>query len=93
MWFFWEKQRRLLRGGVSVLGLERWAGRKLEEKRRKVLRQGNGKQVYSRNVKSGLAEITSPTYGPDGNILPEARVGSSLSGVLGSALNSLNDPG
>lgn len=32
MWFLWENQGRLLRGGVSVLGLEWWTGSKLEEK-------------------------------------------------------------
>lgn len=75
-----------------MLGLERRTGHKLE-KWRNVLRQGNNKQIYSRNVKSGLVGITSPPVDLDRNVLPEARVGSSLTGVLSSAFNSLSDLG
>lgn len=48
----------------DVLGLEGATGRKLQGKVRKVLRQENSKQVCSRDGKSGLVEITSPTYLP-----------------------------
>lgn len=64
MWFLWENQRRLLRRGVSVLGLESGQDPLVRGRWKKVLRQGNRKQEHPRRLKPGLVEITLPAYIP-----------------------------
>lgn len=54
---------------MSVLGLEGRTGHKLQ-KWRKVLRQGNSKQVYSRSGNLAWQKSPDLPVGLDGDVLP-----------------------